>query len=302
MKKARIKTLNTANEVIRLVKGGRFVFSPDNQYLHIHDYGRVRTLDIEKDAVVNESEQLGRLSLKSISPDGKFLYGYNSRDILSINAETLAIHKEKTPGGDIMDVTLSPDGKRLLVTIKQKSGNGSVEFFNSETLTIDGYVDVGKNPRATALKSGSPKFYVNCGGARTPYEEPSIHVFKAEGGTPTLIPLKSAAPFWAFSPHGDYLYLGHNLNWDPNQNKTITIIDTLSDTVYKRDIVVGKEPKGLSFSADGERLFLLHSSSGKIEVYETKDYEHIDTIDPQRGQLNYIQTRPDNGEIWVSYL
>jgi len=288
-----VSLASTADEELHVIEGsGNLVFSPDYKRLHFSLHNKLLTLDIESQIIIQEYS-LGNPRVAGTSPDGRFLYARNTRAVkilvIDTQLQTITEGYEKLEARSD-DMVVSPDGSQLFVAVSQGSAGSFLLIIDSATQTLIKEIETGLNSNSIVVHPQRPRVYVACVGISG--EGKGVYAIDTNTYQVTHIPLEGQGWNMALSPTGDELYVSQS-NTGP-----ITVIDTLNNGV-KKTFVAGESPSKLSLSLDGKLLYVL-SIGNRIEVFNTQNQQFVRTIHTTKEYLHGIQTRKDNGAIWVA--
>jgi Uncharacterized conserved protein len=286
-----VSLARTADEELHVIEGsGNLVFSPDYKRLYFEMGIKLLTLDIESETIIQEYS-LEKPRVAGTSPDGKFLYASDtgSQKILVIDTQLQTITEGYEIGAKSVEMVASPDGRQLFA-VPEESAGSFLLIIDSATQTLIKKIAVGLNPNSIVVHPQRPRVYVACVGVSG--EGKGVYAIDTKTYQVTHIPLEGQAWEMAISPTGDELYVTQ-YNSGP-----ITVIDTLNNGV-KKTFAAGESPRKLSLSLDEKWLYIL-STDNRIDVFNTQNQQFVRTIRTTKESLNGIQTRKDNGAIWVT--
>ncbi|HLC20785.1 MAG TPA: hypothetical protein VJM10_01585, partial [Candidatus Methylomirabilis sp.] len=88
--------------------------------------------------------------------------------------------------------------------------------------------------------------------------------------------------------------------WVTNQeDHTVTVIDTQTNTVLDTITPGGKKPHNVAFSPDGAYAFVANVGTNDVNMIETKTRRTIDTF-PAGTRAHGPAVTPDGTQLWVA--
>ena len=284
-----VSLASTADEELHVIEGtGSLVFSPDYKRLYFDLHHKILILDIESQTIIQEYSFLRSPHVAGTSPNGNSLYVSDPETpkILVIDTQVQTVTEGYEIGINCIGMQVSPDGSKLFVA----SNEGDFLLVIDRTSqTLIKKIAAGHNSNSIAVHPQRPRVYIACFGVSG--EGNGVYAIDTNTYQVTHIPLEVQSWFMALSPTGDELYVSQSTG-------SITVIDTLNNGV-KKTFVAGEIPRELSLSLDGKLLYVL-GIDNRVDVFNTQNQQFVRTIHTTKEFLNGIQTRKDNGAIWVA--
>ncbi|MGA7129935.1 MAG: YncE family protein [Chthoniobacterales bacterium] len=214
----------------------------------------------------------------AVSPDGSLVYVPNSDDgtvtVLSNNSLLSPI----SVGGAPLAVIFSPDGayayivnqgtteNYYYVSVIDTATNSVVSVLaSSQVPDLSGGIAISPDGTSVYFSGISPTFV----GEREIYQA-VVGVMDTTNNTMTASILcekkgKTLPGLTAVTPDGRYLYQAVFLKGHVEDN-TVLMIDTTTDAVIGRPIIVGNEPRAVAVAPDGKNAYVANYSDGTVSV------------------------------------
>lgn len=212
-----------------------------------------------------------------VSPDGKHAYAANSGSIADGGGSITTIDTAtNTTVGAAVPIrptpdhfSVSPDGRYLYVpdnNTKSTPGN-TMSVVDTTTNSVVRTFPVGPAPRATAVSPDGRRVWVAAAGDPTTSPRGSLSsIDLATGQVTTVAPQAVNKPRGvAVSPDGSTLVVTDNgaPNAGAVPDNAVLILDAASGTV-RRSVVIGGEPKQITFSPDSRTAFISAMGPGDV--------------------------------------
>lgn len=201
----------------------------------------------------------------ALSPDGDILYVSNSGASLltAIDVDTRKVLNFVTVGA----LASGPFGiatSRDQVYVTDLNANQVLAVANGRVLT---HIAVAGGPRSLATSQDRSRLYV------TSFNTGDLTIIDTARNTvETVIPLPVAGAFAvAIAADDAHAFV------TAHAEGVVLVIDLATHEVID-NIAVGDDPRGLSFSPDGERLYVTTSSSNEIYVFDAHSYTRLGTF------------------------
>lgn len=196
----------------------------------------------------------------ALTPDGKYAYVTNtqSHNVSVITMATKTVTNTIPVGTLPEGIVASPDGKYMYVNNR---GSNTVSVIDTTTnATVGSAIAVGTYPsRITITPNGQYLYVAN-------YQSSNVSVISTSSRTVVKTIATSASPLGAqVSPDGRYVYVTHYISG----NGSLSIIDTVTNTVTKSGIVLGNYPTDIAFAKDGKYAYISNFNS-TVHVIDTK--------------------------------
>ena len=219
------------------------------------DDGTISVVSIAgKESKITDTVSVGagadQVSAVAITPDGKRALATKSAAnkiaLLSINGDKVAYDKRDLPAGIFpYNVVISPDGKLALTADNGNSGSSdghvdtvSVIDLEADPVKVIDHITVGDSPEGLAFSpKGDLAVTVDARGSNFPksswfhHDSGALTVLKVDGKKVSRVGEVAVGVFpegAAFSPKGDYLYVGNFIDQDLSVLKVDG--DKLADT------------------------------------------------------------------------
>jgi YVTN family beta-propeller protein len=214
---------------------------------------------------------------------GEALYVGNtkSNSISIIDLVTNTVVKNITLDYSPHDIEISDDQQVIYSTDIE---SGTISIFNATTNTLMNQITTGGAVHDIAIFNGT--LYVGdvYGGKVLVIEDNTIKEEIKVGYGPEYVKIR---------PDGKVLYVA-------NMSSSISVVD-LTDNKVIKDIDSGITPRGLSFTKDGSRLFIVDMHNNTVSVIDAQRHEVIKTI-PVGKNPEYIELSPHETIAYVANL
>lgn len=268
----------TSNELARIAVGDepiQLILSQDGRSLYVSNLSS-NDISVISTATFQEIERiptaLQPLDL-ALSPDGKTLYATNS------GAGTLTVVDLATNAGQTVWIAGLSTGPYGIAARNDKVF--VTDLANDQLLimtpsgTVQSRIDVAAQPRSLALSPDSRSLYIASMG------EGTLTVFNAEEeriSQRVELPVEGTFAV-AAHPAGEKVYL------TAHDDGSVLVLNS-ADMTLRKQIFTGDNPRGLSFSPDGQIVFVTNAFSDRITLLDGTTDETIGTYstsDQPRG-------------------
>ncbi|WP_366922319.1 YncE family protein [Metallumcola ferriviriculae] len=243
--------------------------TPDNRYLYTGDLdgGNIYVVDTQTGKKVKTINVGERTHGVDISPDGKYVLvaaGRSGGPILAvIDTTTNEIAQTITEGmAGPTHMSFSPDGQRAYIADPVANG---VIVVDMKTFKVEGVWDSGSEGAQETRPSSDGKYlYV------ANYEGGTIGVLDTGSGKlEKIIPTGEKTHAVAVSPDNRYI-------WVVAQGQgTVQVIDVEADYKVAQVIDVTPSPNHVSFTPDGQNVFITDSKENRVYIFNAKDYSEL---------------------------
>jgi len=193
-------------------------------------------------------------------------------------------------GGAPFAIAMSTDGRKAYVT-SQAYPNGWVSEIDVLTHTVIATGIVGNAyPLGTALLPNGTKLFVTYPGG--------LAIVDTATKTVTTIPLGNSPYMVAAHPDSSKVYM---TDYDDG---TVTVIDTVSQTVTNTITVVGQYLNGIAVHPDGTRVYVTNEGGSNIAIIDTFTNNITETISltgfPIGGDPDQVAFNPTGSRAYVT--
>jgi YVTN family beta-propeller protein len=201
----------------------------------------------------------------AVTPDGSTVYvaTANSSSVSVISTATNTV-VGTIPVGYIPEgvvVAVSPDGSKLYVT---NASGGTVSVISTATNTVVGTIPVSF-PFGVAVAPDGSKVYVTSGSG--------VAVIDTTTNTVTAtIPVGFIRPNGvAVTPDGSKVYVVIEVAGTTGfpVPGSVSVIDTLTNTMVGMPIPVGSDPTGIAITPDGSKVYVTNEADNTVSVIDT---------------------------------
>ena len=182
---------------------------------------------------------------------------------------------------------LSPDGSQLYVACRRSSSGrdrrGSISVIDTETYRVVGSIAMEFAPDAITVSRDGAHLYA------TEYHKNSISVINLKTRAVTRRGLRDAPIDITLGPDGAVAYV--------TGLHSLAVIDTAANIAKISS--VGGLPRGVRFSADGKRAYLIDFAQPSVWVLDTADNSVVGTV-AVGGHPEGMALRPDGKFLYVT--
>jgi YVTN family beta-propeller protein len=292
-----VKIISRSNHVVATYRTGahpkNMVVSADATRIYVTGYDGSTSIISPADNSVR-TWMLHRSIAEILSPSGDYLYlahngmveGTRSSWISVVTADgatvaSVPVYRYATSLG------VSPDGSQLYVASRRSSSwfdwRGSISVIDTETYRVVGSIAMEFAPDTMTVSRDGTHLYA------TEYHKNSFSVINLETRAVTRRGLRDAPIDLVLSPDGASAYVTclHSL----------AVIDTAANIAKISS--VGDLPRGVRFSVDGRRAYVIDFAQSSVCVLDTADNSVVGTL-AVGGHPEAMALRPDGKFLYVT--
>lgn len=251
--------------------------TPDGQYLYVANglkpAGTISVVRASNGALIQTISGLGDFPTSlAISPNAKFIYVTNSGSgtVSVINTATNQVSPTSInigPAAYPQVVTFTPDG--LFAYVGNHSANSISFVSTSKNQVVGSLLTQGIGPDGISITPDGKKAYVENWG--TNGDGTTVSVIQTY--MPKVVKTITVGPGpsrSAITPDGNYLFvpLQGATPPSPPSSKTVVVIDTRTDTVIGKPILVGNSPGYVAITPNGKYAYVANGDDNTVSVID----------------------------------
>jgi len=256
----------TSNTVIATIPVGNspsgIAAAPDGSHVYVRNQNEetISVIDTANNTAIPITiSGLFGGGIPAVSPDSKSVYLPSEilDTVIVLDTATNAVKATIPVGAQPHAVAFTPDGSRAYVANQFSS---DVSVIDTATMTVTGPPIPVNNARflqlELAVTPDGRLVYVTGGGGTTT-------VIDTATNNTTLIAGPTDAPDLAITPDGATIYL------TDVRTRSLSIIDTATNTLHLDVIAVGSAPVFLSITPDGAFVYVPNTADNTVSVVDT---------------------------------
>ena len=292
-----VKVISRSNHVVATYPTGahpkNMFVNADATRIYVTGYDGSTSIISQADNSV-KTYVLNRSITEILSPTGDYIYLAHSgmvdsarRSWISVVAADGATVAVVPVHGHVTGLGVNPDGSQLYVASRRSSSSrdwrGSISVINIETYRVVGSIAMEFAPDTVTVSRDGTHLYA------MEYHRNSFSVINLETRAVTRRGIGDAPIDLALRPDGAVAYVTclHSL----------AVIDTAANIV--KITSTGGLPRGVRFSVDGKRAYVVDFAQSSICVLDTADNSVVGTV-AVGGHPEAMALRPDGKFLYVT--
>ena len=292
-----VKIISRSNHVVATYPTGAH---PKNMFVNA-DATRIYVTGYDgSTSIINPADNsvktfvLNRSTNEIVNPNGHYIYLAHSGMVDGTRRSWISVVTADGATVTIVPICrhanglgLSPDGSQLYVASRRSSSGldrrGSISVIDTETYRVVGSIAMEFAPDTITVSRDGTHLYA------TEYHKNSFSVINLKTRAVTRRGLRDAPIDITLRPDGAVAYVTclHSL----------AVIDTAANIVKISSI--GDLPRGVRFSVDGKRAYLIDFAQSSVCVLDTADNSVVGTV-AVGGHPEAMALRPDGKFLYVT--
>ena len=261
----------------------------------------VSVIDTETNSVVDSVIVGDGPKVVEFTPNGAFAYvtNFDSGTVSVIDTETNpgpTVVDTVTVGTNPKGIDVTPDGAFVYVANR---GSGNVSVIETETNTVVKTINVdGTRAHEIDIASDGAFAYVTTSSNNT--HPGKLSVIDTDPASMNFNTVVDTVPIGVF-PVGVAVTPNQSLVFAVNNvSNTVSVIETVTNTVVKTIGISGARPEGIAITPDGALAYVTQTTLDSVVVISTvAPYVIVDTIQVSSGPIDVAFT-PDGSLAYVS--